>query len=221
MTIAELISSEIPALSAINSANDALHYMEDFHLPMLPLVIDDVFQGMITEGQLLDLSDTSVLVKNLATNYPSCAINNSEYVLKALSVAQENNSTLVAVLNEDQKYIGCIAVLDIAKYLGREYFMIHEGGTIVLSLQERDYSLAEIARLIEGNNARILHSFVSYDPNNALNVRVTLKINIVEVGRVIATLERYNYTVVERFGFSSVPDIDQERLGSLMRYLNI
>jgi hypothetical protein len=66
-----------------------------------------------------------------------------------------------------------------------------------------------------------LHAYTSYDPENSLKVRLTLKLNQTDIGRVVATLERFNYEIVERFGTSSIPDLDQERLGSLLRYLSI
>jgi CBS domain-containing protein len=221
MTIQALISSSIPALSLDSTASQALLAMEELHLAQLPLVHDGIFQGIVAENHLLDLFDDSIKLTEVMPTCGSCFILINQHVLDVLKIAQEHQLSIVAVLDEDRSYLGCVNVTDVALALGKEYFMIYDGGTIVLSLQERDYSLSEISRLVESNNTKILHAYTSYDPENSLKVRLTLKLNETDIGRVVATLERFNYEIVERFGTSSIPDLDQERLGSLLRYLSI
>ena len=221
MTINELISLSIPALSKGSSASYAMMQMDELHLSELPVVIDGVFLGLLKESYLLELYDDVKDISELVLSCQGCYISYTQHVLDALKVADEHSSSIVAVLDEANKFVGCISVKDIAIRLGQEYFIQAEGGTLVLSLQERDYSLTEIARLIESNGAKIVHAFASYDPLDAMKIRLTLKINQTDIGRIVATLERFNYQIIERYGSSNVPDLDQERLGSLLRYLSI
>jgi len=50
---------------------------------------------------------------------------------------------------------------------------------------------------------------------------VHLKINIPDLTRVVATLERFDYQVIEVHHKSEVTSLDQERLDQLMKYLGI
>ena len=52
-------------------------------------------------------------------------------------------------------------------------------------------------------------------------ILVTLKINKSDLGRIIATFERYDYDVYSSFHQTTLPDIDQERLNMLLKYLSI
>ena len=221
MTIQSLINSSIKALELSCKTSEALLAMEELHLGHLALVSEGVFLGLVGENHLLDLFDEDAEMTSVMPTDTDCFIIVNQHALDVLKIASVHNSSIVAVLDEDRSYLGCVSLTDVALSLGKEYFMTHEGGTIVLSLQERDYSLSEISRLVESNNAKILHAYTSYDPENSLKVRLTLKLNQTDIGRVVATLERFNYEIVERFGTSSIPDLDQERLGSLLRYLSI
>ncbi len=83
-----------------------------------------------------------------------------------------------------------------------------------------DYSLSEIARIIESNDAKILSLFVHSWPEST-KIEVTLKINRVELGAILQTFNRFNYNI--KAIFSEQDDLDdlRERYDSLMNYLNI
>ena len=91
----------------------------------------------------------------------------------------------------------------------------------MLGMKEQDYSLAEISRLIESNDCKILSSFLVTDETNPNYVKLTLKLSKTELTRIVATLERYNYTVLTQFHESDNINNDQERLDLLMKYLSM
>jgi len=95
------------------------------------------------------------------------------------------------------------------------------GGILVLSLKEIDYSLAEISRLIESNETKILSSFVAVDEYDSAMIKLTLKLNKTDLSRVIATLERFSYKIIAQFQETELLSNDKERLDLLLRYLNI
>ena len=84
-----------------------------------------------------------------------------------------------------------------------------------------DYSLAEISRLVEENNCKILSSSVKNDPDDPNNIRVTIKLNTLEMERVAATLERFEYKIIARFKESKVTEGEREKIDMLFRYLEI
>jgi hypothetical protein len=52
-------------------------------------------------------------------------------------------------------------------------------------------------------------------------LEVTLKINQIELDRIIRTFERYDYVIKASFQKSSLDDDIQNRFDSLMHYLNL
>jgi hypothetical protein len=84
----------------------------------------------------------------------------------------------------------------------------------------KDYTLAEVARIIEQHEAKILGSFAkTNDESN--KVQITIKINHTDLQPIIASLARYNYVVKETFTEPEYFDNLKERYDSLMNYLNI
>jgi acetoin utilization protein AcuB len=99
--------------------------------------------------------------------------------------------------------------------------MDQPGGIIVLELTERDYSLSQIAQIVEGNNVKVLSMYITSPPDST-KLEVTLKLNTGDLVSVIKTFERYNYEV--KTWVSNNDSMDKfysERFDSLMKYLNI
>jgi hypothetical protein len=88
-------------------------------------------------------------------------------------------------------------------------------------MNHADYSLSEISRLIEENHAKILSSIVKEDPLDNGKLRLTLKINQVDLLRIVATLERFGYKVIGRYQETKPPAEGKERIDMLLRYLDI
>jgi CBS domain-containing protein len=145
----------------------------------------------------------------------------NQHFLDALKVAQLNSSDIVAVCNTDNRYLGSISVYDIANYLSSQYFVQQTGATLVLSMFERDYSLAELSRLIESNNIKILATFLETDSSDISKVLVTIKLNQIDFTKVASTFERFNYSIVEYYGETTNTSSDLDRLGSFLRYLDV
>jgi len=95
------------------------------------------------------------------------------------------------------------------------------GAILVLSMNYNDYSLSEISRLIEENRARVLSSIVKEDPLDPGKIRLTLKLNELELSRIVATLERFGYKVIGRYQETKPLGSEKERIDMLLRYLDI
>ncbi|MEJ6795123.1 MAG: acetoin utilization protein acuB, partial [Flavobacteriales bacterium] len=94
------------------------------------------------------------------------------------------------------------------------------GGVLVLEMPERDYSLTEIARLVEENDAKILSASITSSVSQEYS-EVTLKINRQDLSAIIQTFERYDYTIKASYQKQRFSDSLQNRYEELMKYLNI
>ena len=94
------------------------------------------------------------------------------------------------------------------------------GGILVLEQHQNDYSITQIAQIIESNDAKILSLYIR-SPEDSMKVEVIIKINRTELASIIQTFERFNYTI--KASFMDEDDMDSyysSRFDSFMRYLN-
>jgi len=90
----------------------------------------------------------------------------------------------------------------------------------VLEMEKRDFSFSQLGKLVESNDANISQLNTYYDKN--LNVvLVTLKINKMEIADIVATFQRYEYSVKYYFGEESYENELKNNYDHLMNYLNI
>ncbi|MBQ3710047.1 MAG: hypothetical protein II887_05015 [Bacteroidales bacterium] len=97
----------------------------------------------------------------------------------------------------------------------------YEACLIQLEMGTYDYSLAEIARIVEENDAKILGLTVDDIPEEPGRIVVILLINQPECGAIVKSFYRYNYNVVSTL---SSPDENHDlldRFSLLMRYMNV
>ena len=77
---------------------------------------------------------------------------------------------------ENGKYAGIITVQDIMASFAQSASVQMPGGILVLSMDLIDYSLAEISRYVEENNAKVISSTMVDDPLDHGKIKLTLKI---------------------------------------------
>ncbi|MGV8962142.1 MAG: hypothetical protein ACOH2V_02030 [Candidatus Saccharimonadaceae bacterium] len=97
----------------------------------------------------------------------------------------------------------------------------HEYSLIVLDVPIADYTLTEIARLVEDNNARIIRLEV-LPAKDELGLFVSLKLNVGNISAVLRSFERFNYNVVYYFmKEEELNDTYEDRLKELLHYLEM
>jgi hypothetical protein len=87
-------------------------------------------------------------------------------------------------------------------------------------MEQRSFSFSELSKLVETNDAQITQ-LNSYWDNNSSAFLVTLKINKFEISDIIATFQRYEYTVKYYFGEELYVNELKSNYDHLMNYLNI
>jgi len=138
-----------------------------------------------------------------------------------IGLAARLKLSVVPVLDSNNHYKGVITSADLIRHLAGISSMDQPGGIIVLELIERDYSLSQIAQIVESNNVKILSMYIT-SPSESTKLEVTLKVNTGDLVSIIRTFERYNYEV--KTWVSTDDSMDRfysERFDLLMKYLNI
>jgi CBS domain-containing protein len=211
----------IPPLKLSDTVKKAMDWMNQFRVNQLAVVEDGEYLGMISDDELFDSTFIEATISQFPLHYKNIYVSEYQHFYEVIKIADANRLQAIAVLDEFGKYKGMITLNDTTSALARSYAIKDPGGILVLSMKEYDYSMTEIARLIESNNTKILSSYVENDPLNPNMMKLTLKLNNADLTRIIATLERFEYDIVASFHHSE-PDYDhQDRLGMLFKYLDM
>ena len=221
MIAEDLINHMIPPLKGSDDAHKAIVWMEEFRCNYMPVVDDGKLLGFLSEEIILETNDIEKHVKDFELVGSNCYVHLDTHFYDILKIAADCKLQMVAVLNEDQSYCGIITVQDTLTSFAQTAAVQLPGGIIVLSMNHIDYSLAEISRLVEENNAKILSSIVKEDPLDMGKIRLTLKINQLDLSRIVATLERFGYKVIGRYHETKPRGDEKERIDMLLRYLDI
>lgn len=221
MIAEELINQMVPPLKLSDSGEKAVRWMEEFRLNQLPVVKNRKYLGLVTEDNVLEAKNADLVLEQIPFDFEHVHVQQNQHFYSVMELAIKNKVQVVPVLDELQEYLGVITVSDTIAAFGQMSAMQGQGGILVLSMAERDYSLSEISRLVESNNAKILSAYVSPDEVDIFQIKLTLKINTADLTRIVATLERFGYKITAQFQDGGNTDDDQDRLDMLMRYLNV
>lgn len=221
MIAQELINHMVPPLKVTDDAHKAIVWMEEFRCNYLPVVDDGELQGFISEEIILESNEIEKSVGSFNLKGKDCTVSMDSHFFDILRVAGEHKLNMVAVLSEEGKYAGIITVQDVMASFAQSASVQMPGGILVLSMDLIDYSLAEISRYVEENNAKIISSTMVEDTLDKGKIKLTLKINQLDLSRIVATLERFGYRVIGRYQEDARDDDSKERLDMLMKYLNM
>jgi CBS domain-containing protein len=221
MQAKDLISEVVPSLKTSDSGQTALNWMEIFRISHLPIVNNLDFLGLISDSDIYDMNQPEEPIGNHTLTLLKPFVTTEQHLFEVIGLAARLKLTVVPVLDEKNHFKGVITTTDLVRYLAGISSMDQQGGIIVLELTERDYSLSQIAQIVESNNVRVLSMYIT-SPPDSIRLEVTIKVNTNDLVSVIRTFERYNYDV--KSWVTSDDSMDKfysERFDLLMKYLNI
>lgn len=220
MLAKEMMSETIPALRTSDSGLHALNMMELFRISHLPVVNNNEFLGLISDTDIYDLNTAEEPIgsHNLSVFKPFVLEN--QHIFEIIEVCSRLKLTVIPVVDSKNIYLGLITLADLTSNFAKVISVDNPGGIIVLELSVNDYSLTEISRLVEGNDAKILSLYV-YTPSDSSKLDVVMKINKAELASIVQTFLRFNYNIKGIFSKDNqLEDLYEDRFDAFMRYLN-
>jgi len=128
--------------------------------------------------------------------------------------------SVVPVCDSQNIYKGSISSSNLLKALSNQSGFNQNGPVIVLNLNNIDYQLSQIAQIIESNDSKILGLY-SQNIKGTTQIKLTLKISPTNLGAVLQTFSRYDYTIDEIFSDDEISNQNQDRYDHLINYLQI
>jgi acetoin utilization protein AcuB len=220
MLTTELINNNIPRLQLQDSVHKALQLVNDYRVTHLPVVTDEKYLGLVSEDDLLDAEDDRATIQVLEQSFVKAAVKENEHFLNAVNCSNQFETSVVPVVNEEQELVGVITVTDLLKALGDFSGANEIGGIVVMEMERSQFAISEISRIVESNDAHILHLNTTVHPETGL-LTVTLHLNKKEISSIVASFERYEYDVIYFFGDEKYENEIHINYRHLMNYLDI
>jgi acetoin utilization protein AcuB len=220
MLTIELINNNIPRLQLQDTVGKALQLIEDYRVTHLPVVSDDKFLGLISEEDLYDADEKKMPIELMQENFTFAAVKENEHFLNAVNCSNQYDTTVVPVVNKENELLGVITARDLLKALGNFAGTNEIGGIIVLEMERSQFAISEISRIVESNDATILHLNTTVHADTGL-LTVSIHINKKEIAAIVATFERYDYDVLYYFGDENLENEIHSNYRHLMNYLDI
>jgi len=211
------ISPNYPTVRLTDSNSWALETMEEFQVDRLPVVSDGKFLGYVFRTDIQSReTDAEILEEDV--NYPDFTLSEKDDYLRVLQLFSQSEEEVLAVLNEAM-YHGSVTLSECSMALADTLTAQAKGGALLISVDPRDYSLSQIARLAESEDTKITGLWIEKIDNNGHFI-VFLKLNSEYVSGVADLLEMNGYKVIYRSGRQN-SELINERYNSLMKYLDL
>ena len=221
MLAKDLISDVVPSLRTSDSGQKALYWMDIFRISHLPIVNNEDFLGLISDKDIYDSNMSEEPIGNHNLSLFSPYVTENQHVYEVIELASRLNLSIVPVLDHNNHFKGVITLNDLIHYFADFSALKEPGAIIVLDMNVLDYSLSQIAQIVESNDAKILSLYIS-SHSASTRMELTLKINRNDLTSIIQTFTRYNYTIHSTFmDHDDMDSLYENRYEMFMKYLSI
>lgn len=214
----ELISVGIPELDPAMLGEEALRQMELHDVLHLPVVKEHRFLGLISEEEILK-NGVDAPIETYLDELTNIGVQKNDHLFDVMKKMTDAEVTTIPVFNDQGQYLGLIVRNELFEFYGKSFAWSEPGSILVLDLDNIHYSLSEISRIIEAEQGMIISSIISRPSET--KILLTLKINQLDVSRIIAALRRYDFEVSASYTEEEVVDHFKERYDAFMRYLDV
>ena len=219
MLVSEIAQSSVPVLRNSDTIEEAIEIFEQSNLQHLPVINDEKYEGLLSLDELLSTGDAGT-IGALSNKFVHISISFNQHFLSALKIIAGYNISLLPVLSLTNEFIGTVSQADLLHALYTYLNCDEPGGIFVIEMERQKFSVGELCRLVETNDAYVTQLNTYTEQISGLFI-VTIKVNKTEISDILATLQRYDYTVRYYFGEESYENELKENFDNLMACLNV
>jgi len=217
MNCGTLIIQSIPTLKLTDHVGMAINCMEDAGFEQLPVVEEGSFKGLVYLSDISAYSDELVLTE-LSDRFAQILVRDQDFFLTAMNKMHEFQVQCMPVISSSEEYIGAISIQRITDTAVEYLSAAEPGGIIILQMPPHQFSISELGRIIESNNAKMIH-LTTWTEKNSGELMVSMKVNKIDIQDILASFERYQFTVYQYFGENLSEETLKNNFDNLMNYL--
>lgn len=218
MSLKEYILNDVEILNLSEKIGEVQKLFNQLTYTHLPVEEEGVYLGCISENDIRCFENDKSLDDYryaLETFY----VRETNYWLDSLEVFAQNNSNILPVLDEENKYIGYLELNEMISLFKETPFLNEPGNIIIVEKAFKDFTFGEVCQIVESNNSHLLGAFVSKIENEM--AEITLKISQSGMNEIIQSFRRYGYIIVSEHQEDTFNKNLKERSKYLDKYLNI
>jgi CBS domain-containing protein len=215
VTAKQILDAQFPYLKEDFTIEQALDWMNENRVNELPVLVNDEFKGLVSENQLLDIQDVQPFILPILAEW---SIGPDDHFFTMIHRMSEHQSSIAVVLDQDRKFLGCVTREDLLDAVSDMTAAHVDGGILLMEMHPRDYTLQQIVRIIEENNAKVMTLF-SYQNEKGL-MEICIKVDNKDINAIVKSLERFNYRIRATFQHKDANIDLMDRYDTLMRFLD-
>jgi CBS domain-containing protein len=215
VTAKQILDAQFPYLREDFTIEQALDWMNENRVNELPVLVNDEFKGLVSENQLLDVQDVQPFILPILAEW---SIGPDDHFFTMIHRMSEHQSSIAVVLDQDRKFLGCVTREDLLDAVSDMTAAHVDGGILLMEMHPRDYTLQQIVRIIEENNAKVMTLF-SYQNEKGL-MEICIKVDNKDINAIVKSLERFNYRIRATFQHKDANIDLMDRYDTLMRFLD-
>ena len=219
MLTIDYINNDIKALTLRHTIADAKNLFSELIFTHIPIVENGVFYGLIAESDLLGYEDLDKTIEEIRYGLQVFFTSDDVVWLDLLKLFSLSEANIIPVLNSKNEYLGYFELSDILHYFSHTPFLQELGNVLIVSKNEVDFSISEIAQIVESNDAKLYGVIVSGQEGD--HVIVTVKLYSDNINDVIHTFRRYDYHIILGVNEDEYLNDLKQRSDYLQKYLNI
>ena len=220
MIARELITNDVPPIRSSETVEKALNWLDEFKVTHLAVVDGAQYQGLISENILYDAASSDITIAELNVTLNRPFIYEDRHIYEVMKMVSDMQLSIAPILDKNDNYIGLTTLPSLMHLISNTSSISEPGSVIVLELNQNDYSLGHLAQIIEGDDTKILSTYITSSTDSTL-MEVTIKVNRNNIQGVLQALARYDYVVNASYSEIDYQEDMKDRFESLMKYLDM
>ncbi|HBX66345.1 MAG: CBS domain-containing protein [Balneola sp.] len=221
MLVNEILNTDISPLHLEDSVATALMKIDLLHTTKFAVVdSNDRVVGMASLEKLIEVVDEEAPLSEIELDDPVYVPHN-QHLFEASRIMLAQELFILPVTTESMEFQGMIKKRDVLSALGDIFNLSSFGSVITVELDQVDFSLSDLVRIIELEGAKILGIAVQQPNAKNPSYRVSFKLNLEDSSVVSAGLRRFGYTITSEANSEVLEGNFSDRADELIRYLDI
>lgn len=219
MDASQLINNSTVALRKTDTVAAALAFMAQQGALELPIIDKNKVYNYARSVVLLDFESNKRLEEVIPLNTHAPRIFLKQHLYEIVPVFAAANLQFLAVVNEQDEFAGIVDQKNIYKIMSATLTYRGAGAVLLIELENKNFAPSHIARLIEENGAKIIGMMINQTPTGLLEINI--KLNTTLVKQIVATLNRFEFTVKECFMAEDWGHSDEKEFASVLKFFDI
>ena len=184
----------------------------------LPVVEKGIYRGMIRCDDLIIIENKQEHLQQHSHLLEKIYLSDRMNWTESLAVMMRNEANVLGILDLTGSFIGVRLLDDILNLLTEKAFVNNNGYLLVISKLTADFSISEVAQIIESDGGKILGILVN---ESGQDTEIEVKIATDDINEIIQTFRRYDYRIISQMKEDLHLQELKEHSDFLKRYLEM